>query len=534
MQRLYQWLADLGLGAQRFFGIGGGAGGGGTGVGAARLTYSPAGGLWTRRRVVWAGAVVGVLVLIAGAAWGIRERRLREWVASEVAAAKAVVLTDEQREAIVNEGRRVPMVPAGQEDRAAAARRVAADLGATYLQFADLPDVAGKPVNWYSHELFRLTTPSDHAKAKADGRALNADSGRQMLAIIRASGLPDAVAGVADRPLPARVSSVGTSAQESHTVAMAALMLMREAAIRGDLAEVRRQSAVVVAMIELGQDEPFLSHAGWAAQRSRSLCQHLDWIARTHPDREWLEAVLDIAASIPQSDHARIIRNEERFLRDELARMTMVDPERLQASIQEWLGDDSSNRIGLRRAPPAVVERVSFQEVVGAISGFAEDRIASLQVTPLVKRAEFLEQLRQERPEVYTNGAVWAFLRYWDLGVKRVVRSELRVRALRLSVRMELFRLEHGRLPTEAEFASMFANDPDAQDPYVGGLLRYRVVEGAERTVDGDALSLRGMPVLKRGYVLYAVGPDGSDNGGTRPLNDWSVEDQKGFDVVLP
>ncbi|MFN8731211.1 MAG: hypothetical protein ACK5Z4_15290 [Planctomyces sp.] len=513
-------------------------------AGTARLVYSPASGLvwrlWTRRRAMWAGAAIGAIAVVGGAIWGIREVRVRAWIDREVAAARAAVLTDEQLEAIVNEGRaevEVPQVPearAGEEDRRAAVRRLNEELRVAYGKASSLPGVASIMGLWPT-ELFLLQTQAEREKYKQEDRLVPAQLEREMFEVIRLTGVRDAVAMLPEYPMPARViTDFDDGKLEAAGVVKAALMFMREAGIRGDLAEFRRQSLTAVAALELMSQESFLSqhliargHAGW-------LCTHLDWIARTRPEREWLEVASDIAARIPRADLERVMRNEAVFSRNEMAKL-MSDPQAVRDGLAETVaqGDEYGAR-AFFGVPREAARRMSFEQNSAAMAAFAEDCIALLEVMPWIKRAERREQLRARRPEVYSSESVSMVESVWNFVMNAEIKAGMSARSLRVSIRLEYFRLDHGRLPTEAEFAAMFANDPDAQDPFVGGLLRYRVQEETERTVDPDARSPRGMPVLKRGYVLYSVGPDGVDDGGTKPLEDWRMRDVEGLDVVLP
>ncbi len=508
-------------------------------AGTARLVYSPASGLvwrlWTRRRAAWAGAVVGAIAVVGGTIWGIREVRVRAWVNREVAAAKAAVLSDEQLEAIVNEGRTVAAVAPGQEDRAVAIRRVGASVRATFMRILNLPTFRAQPMTGFAEYLFVLRTPAEHAKAEADGLVATPASESEMLVVIQSDGVADAVASVAALPLPAAVGAelANDSVETSH-VMKASLLLMREAAIRGDLTEVRRQSAAATSVIGLRTDGPYLFDAMVAVAYTRNLCGHVDWIVRTRPDGQWLEAMREVTTRIPRIDLVRIMRNEAVFSRNEMAKL-MSDPQAVRDGLTETLAQ--GDEYGLRAffgVPAEAARRKSFEENSAAVAAFAEDCIALLKVTPWIKRAEQRELMRARRPEVYSSESVSMVESAWNSVMNSDLRADLSVRALRVLIRLETLRLERGRLPTEAEFAAMFANDPDAQDPFVGGLLKYRLQEEAERTVDPDAPSPRGMPVLKRGYVLYSVGPDGVDDGGTKPLTDWRMRDIEGFDVVLP
>lgn len=521
-----------------------GPGGEGGEAGPARMVYSPASGLvwrlWTRRRAMWAGAAIGAIAVVGGAIWGIREVRVRAWIDREVAAARAAVLTDEQLEAIVNEGRaevEVPQVPearAGEEDRRAAVRRLNEELRVAYGKASSLPGVASIMGLWPT-ELFLPQTQAEREKYKQEDRLVPAQLEREMFEVIRLTGVRDAVAMLPEYPMPARViTDFDDGKLEAAGVVKAALMFMREAGIRGDLAEFRRQSLTAVAALELMSQESFLSqhliargHAGW-------LCTHLDWIARTRPEREWLEVASDIAARIPRADLERVMRNEAVFSRNEMAKL-MSDPQAVRDGLAETVaqGDEYGAR-AFFGVPREAARRMSFEQNNAAMAAFAEDCIALLEVMPWIKRAEQREQLRARRPEVYSSESVSMVESVWNFVMNAEIKAGMSARSLRVSIRLEYFRLDHGRLPTEAEFAAMFANDPDAQDPFVGGLLRYRVQEETERTVDPDARSPRGMPVLKRGYVLYSVGPDGVDDGGTKPLEDWRMRDTQGFDVVLP
>lgn len=521
-----------------------GPGGEGGEAGPARLVYSPASGLvwrlWTRRRAVWAGAAIGAIAVVGGAIWGIREVRVRAWIDREVAAARAAVLTDEQLEAIVNEGRagvEVPQVPearAGEGDRRAAVRRLNEELRVAYSEASRLPGVASIMGLWPT-ELFLLQTQAEREKHKQEDRLVPAQLEREMFEVIRLTGVCDAVAMLPDYPMPARViTDFDDGKLEAGGVVQGALMFMREAGMRGDLAEFRRQSLAVIAAIEVLSQESFLAQHMIACLRARNLCAHLDWIARTRPEREWLEVASDIAARIPRADLKRVMRNELVFSRNEMAK-EMSDPRAVREGLTRMLA--RKDRYGLRAffgVPEEAARRMSFEASSAALAALADDYIALLDIKLWIPRAERREQLRAHRPEIYASESVRMVESAWNSTMNAELRTDLSVRALRVSIRLETLRLERGRLPTEAEFAAMFASDPDAQDPFVGGLLRYRVTEETERTVDPDARSPRGMPVLKRGYELYSVGPDGVDDGGTKPLEDWRMRDIEGFDVVLP
>ncbi|MFN6042839.1 MAG: hypothetical protein ACK46V_13140, partial [Phycisphaerae bacterium] len=226
---------------------------------------------------------------------------------------------------------------------------------------------------------------------------------------------------------------------------------------------------------------------------------------------QWLEAMREVTTRIPRIDLVRIMRNEAVFSRNEMAKL-MSDPQAVRDGLVETLAQ--GDEYGVRAffgVPAEAARRKSFEENSAAGAAFAEDCVELLKVTPWIKRAEQRERMRARRPEVYSSESVSMVESAWNSVMNSDLRADLSVRAIRVSIRLETLRLERGRLPTEAEFAAMFANDPDAQDPFVGGLLRYRVQEETERTVDPNARSPRGMPVLKRGYVLYSVGPDGVD-----------------------
>jgi hypothetical protein len=93
--------------------------------------------------------------------------------------------------------------------------------------------------------------------------------------------------------------------------------------------------------------------------------------------------------------------------------------------------------------------------------------------------------------------------------------AEISRRGVRVAVRVDLFRLETGRLPTQAEFVGLFAAVPWAVDPYNGALLRYKVLDEPAETIDRAALTIDGIDLRSRGFVVYSVGLDGVDNGAT-------------------
>ena len=91
--------------------------------------------------------------------------------------------------------------------------------------------------------------------------------------------------------------------------------------------------------------------------------------------------------------------------------------------------------------------------------------------------------------------------------------AEISHRGVRVAVRVDQFRLETGRLPTQAEFDGLFAAVPWAVDPYNGALLRYKVLDEPAETIDRAAPTIDGIDLRSRGFVVYSVGLDGVDNG---------------------
>jgi hypothetical protein len=105
--------------------------------------------------------------------------------------------------------------------------------------------------------------------------------------------------------------------------------------------------------------------------------------------------------------------------------------------------------------------------------------------------------------------------------VQRAARlGQCRVRAARLQAALVLYRVRHGQpAPNLDALVPEFLPDLPA-DPYSGQSFRYRVSDGerlpwAHRLLGGQREFLRPVPAGQG--ILWSVGPDGVDDGGTRP-----------------
>lgn len=113
--------------------------------------------------------------------------------------------------------------------------------------------------------------------------------------------------------------------------------------------------------------------------------------------------------------------------------------------------------------------------------------------------------------------------------------ASCRVRAARLQVALILYQCEHGQAAPslEALVPALLPELPD--DPFAHESFRYRVSKG-ERIAWPRAVAAGGMEFVRDVQagqgVLWSVGPDGSDDGGTRQW-DKDAKGGTGRDVIF-
>ncbi len=113
-----------------------------------------------------------------------------------------------------------------------------------------------------------------------------------------------------------------------------------------------------------------------------------------------------------------------------------------------------------------------------------------------VKAAETIEAERQEVPRIYVMLHVLmpVHLRIFQLSLNNIAR----LRTVRVGLAIERYRLANGKLPENlAELVPAYL-DTVPKDPFDGQELRYKRLE--------------------KGYVVYSIGEDGSDDGGEERL----------------
>lgn len=531
-----------------------GPGGEGGEAGPARLVYSPASGLvwrlWTRRRAMWLVVSAGALPLLGLATWGGVEVYERLKISREAAAARAAIWSDEQIIEYLNAGREPKVVPPGVELRTDAMYRIREMLLRfdERLEDPQLAELARQVT--MAEEHFKLATAEEHRREDAARATRTGELAVEYVRLLREAGIDREIAKLPKTSLsPSRplwitylesfdptIPGILDQFAARH-IARTAAGLMRESVVHDDVASFSRYGSAIIAVVEQMLDRP-LGRDFRTAIAIRELFRiHISWASRVRSSPQWLREIDGLARRMPRMNSRWPAENDVLLARQSLAKM-LGSTANIRRGFRELDRDESIQQNSVLW-PFYVPEEKdyrdgSFPECDAAFVRLGLDVVEVVDATPWVKRQavrKTQEAVRKDDRALLPVASAWTWI---DVCISVHEYNEALFRIDVIAIRLELFRAENGRLPTQEEFAAMFANDPDAQDPFVGGLLRYRVQEEAERTVDPDARSPRGMPVLKRGYVLYAVGPDGSDNGGTRPLNDWSVEDQKGFDVVLP
>ncbi len=330
--------------------------------------------------------------------------------------------------------------------------------------------------------------------------------------------------------------------EHGHVASDYALAVVRASVLAGDLPRFERASAALLAILESRADTAAGGHGLGSMtfeELSLRVTAHMDLAARARPEAAWLKSIDRTLERMPSWD-------SEQFLR--WAEMAWL----------ECISAFYSNPANIRRGwgAKAQVEGEELDEAARALTmvfGRSRDQEKLKRVSFADARAALREDVERVRKglaqERWTKGHVdgfesegrtlWSDLTGISIGsFVSAPLAELSRRGVRVGVRVDQFRLEIGRLPTQAEFDGLFSAVPWAVDPYSGALLRYKIVDEPAETLDRLALTIDGVELRSRGFVVYSVGLDGVDNSANLvgSIGRWigMLRTDLGIDVLFP
>lgn len=316
-------------------------------------------------------------------------------------------------------------------------------------------------------------------------------------------------------PLLGRYSSARRGI--GHVAGDYALAVLRASVLAGDLPRFERASAALLAILESRAD----TAAGGDGlgsmifeELSLRVTAHMDFAARARPEAAWLKSIDRTLERMPNW-------NSEQFLRwAEMAWLEYIctfysNPANIRrgwGSMEQGGGEEfdraakSASMLVLRSRDSEKFRRMSF----------ADARAALGEEVERVRKGLAQERWTKDHVSGFDNEGrtLWTELTGISIGsFVSAPLAEISRRGVRVAVRVDQFRLETGRLPTQAEFDGLFAAVPWAVDPYNGALLRYKVLAEPADTIDRAAPTIDGIDLRSRGFVVYSVGLDGVDNG---------------------
>lgn len=371
----------------------------------------------------------------------------------------------------------------------------------------------------------------------------------RLMAALSHQGVEELLATLPSTDLPIAIphrslfgKDVPPKAMPSHEAAQYALAVIRASVLAGDLTRFERSCAALTALLELLADSAAGGDDSGSTDFDRlstSMTEHMDFAARARPEAAWLAVIDKTLQHSPRWDGEQFIRWKELACLEYLCAF-YSNPENIRRGwgARPRDADDTLDEAATRSSTisdlgeqTARLRRVSFAEARAALNNDvdrARQRLGSLR--PL---------LLSDASSSRGSQTLWSELARTRFDSSAFVsKSELSLRGVRVGVRVELFRSEHGRLPTKSEYEAMFAGSEWAQDPFSGGLLGYRIARESASAPRWSPFTIPGVEVRPREFVVYSVGIDGVDHGGKIPEYTGnivgSVFPEDGNDVRMP
>ncbi|MEM8834482.1 MAG: hypothetical protein AAGD00_01555 [Planctomycetota bacterium] len=239
----------------------------------------------------------------------------------------------------------------------------------------------------------------------------------------------------------------------------------------------------------------------------------------------------DFEAYVPNFELELAIAGERLMLKDTAGRLYRRDPE------LQWLFDDDEY-LGLR---PSLHRLIASEREIIATFDRVFDSYVHMAELPMYRQVRALHRFDERFDEFELFSMRLGLVSILTPAVGNVIRRSneqaIQIDATRLVLAIERFRLEHdGRLPTSLEelvpdYLSRLPQDPMCPD---GRAYGFRAIDPGEDAVwsapQVDAPE-RGLATgyestVPRTYLLWSIGVDGEDNGGTRYLGaSWSSMD---------
>jgi hypothetical protein len=371
----------------------------------------------------------------------------------------------------------------------------------------------------------------------------------RLMAALSHQGVEDLLATLPSTDLPIAIAhrslfgkDVPPKATPNYDVAQYALAVIRASVLTGDLTRFERACAAVTALLDLLADSAAGGDDSGSTdfvRLSTSMTEHMDFAARARPQAAWLAVVDKTLQRSPRWDDEQFLRWKELACLEYLCAF-YSNPENIRRGwgARPRDANDTLDEAAKRASALSDIgehtkrlQRVSFAEARAALNNDvdrARQRLGSLRLL-----------LLPEASSSSGSQTLWSELARSNFDSSAFVsNSELSLRGVRVGVRVELFRSEHGRLPTKAEYEAMFASSEWAQDPFSGGLLGYRIARESASAARWSPFTIQGVEVRPREFVVYSVGVDGVDHGGKIPEHTGniigSVFPEDGNDVRMP
>lgn len=291
---------------------------------------------------------------------------------------------------------------------------------------------------------------------------------------------------------------------------------LRLSVVEGDLREFECCLRAEQALVDVALDMRCISGQLIADSMRVSFVRTLHAALRARPDAEWFERVECLLCE-PRPVPFEVLVENERVMMIDVVRHHFSDPARIRQGLDGVSGPSFAQAMGEEVRSDVRVGR--YRENVVALEATFDRAAPIVAATPwqAERFSIWLEPKSDLRLPVDCAVTI-------ALAIRTMSQARLVELGFRVSVKLARFKFQNGRFPTADEFAARFANEPDAVDPFTGRLFGYRTENLPEAVAD-------------RGYLLWSIGADGTDDGGrfdpARP--DQALKaDGKGTDFPLP
>jgi hypothetical protein len=275
---------------------------------------------------------------------------------------------------------------------------------------------------------------------------------------------------------------------------------MKLARDAGDLPEFERALASAAAIASTLNNGPLLIDWLVATAANDSILHALSTVLIDRPDRRWVEAIERGMTPLQSASLSKALKNEELYNLDSVA-WYFSEPSRVRKGmdapeLEDKLGIgllqsvfDSTTEGGPRRLGTYTENIRAIKQIAAALDAHARVEAWQRSSLPPIPDAGDLAIPHS------SAGVLSHTIRNADSTI-------LRHRAVRVMLNLERFRLDHGEYPPSLDTLPLGAMSTKPMDPFSNKPFGYRRVDAPDNP-------------FHRGYLLWTVGLDGIDNGGS-------------------